>query len=438
MPNTSYVFLDGLLQGAQGPQGSSGGPQGPQGAQGATGAQGAQGATGAATPFRGTYHVDPNFTGTSTGSESSPFKTTAAGFALAVSLGLAGATLILPPATTLTEDIVFPPSGGSWEITCAQSTIAGQLSPVARIVGSVTVNSTTAARSQFSLTNLLVVGNISGNTSAGLAIIKIGNLRQDGAPTLTVSGSGVWVSNFEGSAAVAPNKVGGSCTGHASVAGAVIANNWVFEGGLTEGGGGPTDPPFNTMIRDCQLGSTNGVAVPINLNGTGLNAYMWGCTFVGPTTFTAANAGYALFLDGASLASAMRVGMVLTGTNVTLKTLNGNASAKVTATGNVGSTVYGARNPSGLYQVDFAATLLVAGTLGSLQGNVIFTDATGTLVTVPVGGTLNIAGAVGSKLSASLLFEHNGATAPIAFSLTGVTTAGSMSVSVITSIQRRN
>jgi putative Mn2+ efflux pump MntP len=384
-------------------------------------------------PFRGTFHVDPAFVGTSSGSASNPFTTVAAAFAAAAALALAGATLLLPPATTLTENVVFPATGGSWEISSTESSVLN--AGTARIVGTVTANNTSAGLSIFALS--------SGLSSSGVGDLTVKNVVQVGTITLTTSGAGAWVSEFAGPAIASPNKLGGSTSGLVNIAGQVHALNWVFTAGVTDAPiiAGP-NPPFVTMYRGCQFGSVNGVAVPIGLGGTALVAHFWDCNFIGPTTFTATNANYQLSLDAASLASVMRVGVVLTGTNLTLKTLNSNASDTRTVANNLGSTNYAARAAAGLYEIDVEMTLLVAGGAGSaglLQLNAIYTDLTGTLITAPVLAVpLDITGAVGSKQQGALRFQHNGAVAPIAFSLTGIVTPGTMSVAVASAIQRRN
>ena len=158
-------------------------------------------------------------------------------------------------------------------------------------------------------------------------------------------------------------------------------------------------------------------------------------------TFACAVANYIIYMDGATLAAFNYplAGTIVTGTGVQLKQLNGQASAATTVAGNVGSTAYGSRSPAGLYVADLSLVLKVAGTLGALQFSFSYTDSTGALVTETLGGTLNIAGAVGTTVRAqSLPFEHNGAAAPIAFTFTGVTTAGAMSVSHISAVRRLN
>lgn len=387
-------------------------------------------------PFKATYYVDPAFTGQQTGSQSNPFTTIAAAFAAMVALALPGGLVLLPPATTVTENVVFPSGGGDWEIAGVSSYTGAQGSVVARIVG--TVTATAAAASIFVLSNLFVLGNTSGdNGSVSGCILMYNDVRQTGSIALTKSSSGSWLGVFKGTAAASPSKQGGSHTALVSIPGSILALDWVFEGGFTDGPALKTNPSFNSSFRGCQFGSTDGVAVPIGLNGAFQTiVQFYDCIAIGPTTITAAIANYDVQMDAATLAGFTHQGLTLV--NCILTTLNANDSSLTTVTGNVGSTSYSARNIYGLYEVDFEMTLLASGTTGLLQLNVIYTDMTGTLVTVPVGGTLDISTAVGSKQQGSLRFQHNGAAAPIAFSLTGIVTPGAMSVAMASAIRRLN
>ncbi len=393
-------------------------------------------AVAAQQPFKATYYVDPAFAGTSTGSGSNPFTTVAAAFAYAASLGISSFVVKLPPGVTITENIVYPPTGGQIEISSDQ-VLAGSVG--SRITGNLTWDVTSGSL-RAKLTNIVLVGNITGNAASGaVGFVRLTAVRHTGTVNLTVAGTGVWVVALRGLGSADANKAGGSTSGLVSVAGRIDATNWVLEGGFNEAATATTPYP-GSQFQACWFGSTSGSPIPIGLNGASLNTAFYDSIFVGPTTFTAGVADYTVFLDGASLASLNNsiAGTILVGTRLQLKTLNANASAVSTVVNNVGSTAYGSRSPAGLYAVDVSLTLNAAGTLGALQHNVIYTDSTGTLVTAAVGGTLNIAGAVGSKISATLVFEHNGAAAAIAFSFTGVTTPGAMSVSHISAVRRLN
>lgn len=378
-------------------------------------------------PFKATYYVDPAFTGTQTGSQSNPMTTIAAAFAAMAALALGGGIIKIPPATTITENVVFPATGGIWEIE--GEGFSGS-STGSRITGTVTLNVTSGVLTA-RLNNLIINGNTSGNAGTGTVLaLNETCVRQNGSITLTTSGTGLAISFFRGIGAPVASKTGGSNTLLVSVAGAINAENWVFEGGFIEAPASATTPYPGSQFQMCWFGSTSGSPIPIGLNGLTLNCAFYDCIFVGPTTFTAGVSNYTVYMDGASLASLNNpiAGAILVGTGIQLKTLNANASDKRTLNGNLVSTAFGARNTDGLYEVSFDVTLLVAGTLGSLQLNAIYTDITGTLITAPVGAPLNIAGVLGDKQSGSKIFRHNGAAAPIAFSYTGIVTPGAMSV----------
>ena len=391
-----------------------------------------------ANPFRATYHVDPNFAGSSTGSQSNPFKTAAAAFAYSLAQGLTTALLLIPTGTTLTENVVFPVGGGFYEIACVGNGI-GSSSAGARITGTITLDTTGVLFAK--LSNLSITGNTAGNAPTGGAILLVETaVRQNGSLTLTTTGTGTNTAIFRGLGPAFASKQGGSNTLLVSVAGQITAENWVFEGGCTEALAAIVTPYPGSTWRSCQLGSVNGVAVTMNLNGAS-NAFFYDCFCPGPLTLASTTANYTVFMDGATLAALQdsSAGLILTNPTMILRTINSNRSnVNSTLAGNVASTGYGGRNPLGLYRVSFSQTLLAAGTAGVGQFNVIYTDATGTLVTAPVGGTLNIAGAVGSKVADSLEFEHNGAAAPIAFSYTGIVTPGAMLVSLASAIARLN
>ncbi len=380
-------------------------------------------------PFQARYYVNPGFTGgIKTGSSSNPFTTIAAAMAYAVSLGIVNYQIRIPFGVTVTENVVFPPTGGLVEIIGEgfSSTSVGS-----RITGSITMNCTSGGlRSK--LTNLIITGNITGNANVGFIFYQATAVRQNGSITLTITNplTDIVETCFRGIGAPTASKQCGSNTQLVSVSGIINADNWVFEGGFNEYSIDSFTPYPGSQFQSCWFGSTSGSPIPIGLNAKTLNCAFYDCVFVGPTTFTASISNYVINIDGASLASLNHpiAGIILVGTNLQVQTINANRSSRLTLTNNVASTPFGGRNPDGIYEVVFDQTLLVAGTAGVLQLNVIYTDMTGTLVTVPVGGTLNITSAVGTKNSGSLVFRHNGAAAPIAFSYTGIVTPGAMSV----------
>ncbi len=395
-------------------------------------------ATAAQQPFKGTYYVDPAFAGTQTGSASNPFTTIAAAFAAMVALALVGGVVRIPPWVTVTEDVVFPDTGGNYEIE--SDTGFDSSSVGARLNGTVTATSTSATFSSFRFSNILLTGNIVGNASNGAAELIFRSVRQVGTTTLTVSGTGVWVSGHKGDGPPASSKIGGSNTGLVNVACPILADAWVFVAGVSDGGTTAFNPPAGSQFHDCQFGDLTGGAVPIGLNGVAGNATRFlSCFFNGPVTFTVLNVNHTILMDEASYASLLAQGVTFAGAGAAtakIQVLGASASDVRTLAGNLGSTNLGARAAPGLYEFLFDDTLLAAGTLGTAQHNVIYTDMTGALVTAPVGGGLLITAAVGTKAAGALQFQHNGAAAPIAHSVTGVTTAGALSIASACSVRK--
>jgi hypothetical protein len=345
--------------------------------------------------------------------------------------------VLIPPNTAVTENIVFPPTGGTWEIACEQAFVTQSIG--SRIIGTVTCDCT-AGLSSFRLTNLAVVGAISGAQSGTAAVGELMLTRVRHAGNLTLTNTvGSWLMLFQGWGPPSANKTGGSSTGTVSISTAIIqADSWVFEGNITEGAGvGPFNPPPGSSWRGCQFGANTGSATTITLNGGAGNCSFYDCFTNGPVTLACA-ANYVVNIDGATMASFLQLGCTQTGAGARCVTINANASSTTTEANNRASTNLGARAVTGLYELVFSDTVLVAGSVGALQVNVIYTDMTGTLVTVAVGGTLNIAGAVGSKQQGSIQFQHNGAAAPIAFSTTGVVTPGTMSVALAVALRKVN
>jgi hypothetical protein len=387
------------------------------------------------SPFKATYYVDPAFTGPQKGSQSNPFVTIAAAFAYAASLAISSFVVKIPPGITVTENVTYPPTGGQIEIASDQ-VLAGSVG--ARITGNLTWDITSGAL-RAKLTNIVLVGNITGNAGNGTSgFVRMTGVRQTGTITLTTSGTGLWSAAFRGIGCADSNKAGGSTTGLVSINGLIDGDCWVFEGGITEAAPAVTPYP-GSQFQACWFGLTSGSLIPMGLNGPSLNCAFYDCIFVGPTTFTAGVSNYTVFVDGVTLSYLTNsiAGIILAGTGIQVKSLNANGSDRRSLANNLGSTAFGGRNCDGLYEIVFDQTLLVAGTAGALQLNVIYTDMTGTLVTVPVGGALNIAAAVGTKNEGALRFRHNGATA-IAFSYTGIVTPGAMSVAASVAVMLKS
>ncbi len=363
--------------------------------------------------FKATYYVDPTFTGLQAGSESNPFTTCAAAFTAALALSLTSALILLPPGINLTENVVFPTTGNDWEIACLHGAV-GTVS--AGITGTVTANP--AGTTRYRLTEIFVTGLISG-ANTGTSQLILTRVRNTSGMTLT--GAGAWSVSLTGRGLANLNAFNGSSGAISIATGLIFAQNWVFLSTISLNG----TPNFFDYCRFNNGTITGTAGSPLTFTE---------CTFVVLTTITDST----VEMDGKSLASAMGTGLVLAGA-ASLKTANSNLSATIASvTGNGASTAFAGRNPAGLYECVFDTTLLVAGTAGAMQVNVIYTDLTGTLTTAPVGPPLNIASAVGTKSAGSLPFQHNGAAAAIAWSVTGIVTPGAMSVGLAVAIRRTN
>lgn len=365
-------------------------------------------------PFKGTYFIDPAFTGTQLGSSTNPFTTAAACFALAVTLGVTAGTIELAPGSTLVENITFPTTG-EWEILSKP----GQGSTGnASITGNIVISSTASARR--TLTNILVTGTVTGNCSAGTQRILFRSLNVTGAVTFTQSGAGVnrlafgsWSGeSFSGFGAANCFMQGGvSVAGTINGTGAVIFTSLSF----TAGG----------CLVNCLLPPTT------SLTGAGsATLYLFNCanTSGGPLAFVASGGGQlTLRPDGVTISEFFRLSTPFTG-NVALVSMLGNRSSITTQISNVGVTPLAALVPPGLQVIEACLTLLTTNVAASGNAvlNVTYTDATGTLVTEAVTTTLNVAGAVGSKARGSLQYSHTGATSP-SFSVTGITNATGLS-----------
>lgn len=383
-------------------------------------------------PFKATYYVDPSFSGTSVGSESNPFTTIAAAFAAMLALGLTAGIVRIPPGVTVTENVVFPATGTDWEIATDVAYFGNTNG--ARITGTVTANNATAVGCSYRLTRLIVNGAISGNSSNSAAGVQlfIDRCRCTSTLTLTTSAGGIWVTKLFGAGVADEAKWQGSIAGAVSIASDISASNWTFDGSVTYAQHTATFG-VGAFFQNCWF---NAGGITDN-SVAGAPTKLTDCAFGTAVTYTSTN-GTTLQVDGASMASLMSVGLTLAGATTTFSTINSNIGPELTLTGNVGAQPFGGRNVEGFYECLVSNTLLATGTNGLLQGNVRYTDMTGTLVTVPVGGALDISGAVGTKSEGALRFRHNGAPTPIAYSFTGIVTPGAMSVASAIAIRRVN
>ena len=370
------------------------------------------------TPFRATYYIDPTFTGTSNGSQSNPFTTCGAAFTAALALSLTVATLKLAPGCTLTENVVFPTTGDDWEIVCDHAA-AGTVA--ATINGTVTATATATVR--YRLTNVRVSGNISGNSGGSSQLILAGAIA---AGSIAMTGN--WAAvQFLGRVAPNLNSFGGSVVGTVSVAGPIFALMYTFAGAIDWS-------VIGTVFYGCRFNTAS-----FTLNGSIPQGaqFIGGCQFVvGPLTFTSANNNLIQF-DSYSMAAAIRVGVASSGAGV-LSTggFNANAPAINGFNNNVGASNVTGQAPAGLYEASGTLDLITQGTSGTAVLNVIYTDLTGTTQTLAVTNPgLSVTAAVGTEVRGQVIFRHNGSTA-IQYSITGISSPGSLTGSVAIAIAR--
>jgi len=369
-------------------------------------------------PFLGTYHVDPTFTGTQTGSESNPFTSYAAAFAFAATALVANGIIYQAPGTNAVENVVFPTTG-EWELSAQP----GQAALTTGITGNVDISATASARR--ALTNLRITGNITGNCSVGTQRILCSGTSTTGTTTLTQTGAGIQrLATRSGTSAAAAGGNVQSCifAGATSIAG-------VFWG---------SDAIFSTSLSVTATSSFSFCDMPPITSSTGAVAlFMTNCSNAigGPLAFNATSGTLVLKPDYATLSELQRVGTTFTGA-VSLKSLINNSSRSVQV-GAVGVTPLSAILPAGLMVYEACLTLLANGgtATGNAVLNAVYTDATGTLVTEAVTTALNVAGALGSKARGVLPVTQNGGSAP-SFSVTGITVALGLSYQVDVSIRQ--
>lgn len=362
-------------------------------------------------PCKGFYYVDPTFTGQQTGSQSNPFTSIALAFAGAAAAGFTRGIIYLAPGSNTVENVVFP--AGDWEI--ASPLVMGLF--VTTITGNVTADS--AASSRRTLTNVNVTGNLSGNSSAGSSRISLSGVQIGGTTALTVGGAGtqILVTRGDIDGAASGNLISTvSFIGTVSLAGKFFGSNAIFFGALT------LSVAATHSFTACDMPPAVTATATVQL-------FMNGCsnTSGGPIAYTASGGGSILLRpDFPTLSEMQRVGLTLTGA-VTIQSLIGRSSVGL-LTGNVGPNLLASPIPPGLQVCEACLTLVANGgtAVGLAVLNVIYTDATGTVVTEPVTTALNVAGALGSKARGSLPFSQNGA-GNVSFSVTGVTTATGLS-----------
>lgn len=145
-----------------------------------------------AKPFHNKLHVDPTYSGTSTGTESQPYTSITAAFAAAATLSWTSGLIEMAPGSVSTENVTFPPAAGTWEISC-ESLIG------AAITGNLIISGTGTAQVLRTVRNISVSGTITGTTAATSgSFFKLFNSVISGAVTLSQTGSGSWFTILDG------------------------------------------------------------------------------------------------------------------------------------------------------------------------------------------------------------------------------------------------
>jgi hypothetical protein len=396
-------------------------------------------------PLRGVYYVDPTFAGTQLGSQSNPFTSITAAIAAAATAGFANFTVYLCPGCNTTENVVLPNTG---EVNIVGLTSPGNLSSCI-ITGNVTIPATASARRW--LQDVLITGNVSGNTSAGTHRITFERVQVTGSTTLTISGAGtvrlgclggvagtlVGISNmaytfFTGAVAVQGTVWGSfalfqstlSCSGRCSYFNCQMSGNITMTADVADDNQLVLDTCIATNIAinisqsvggrlallsatDCSLDNST-----VNFSGIGINVWS---------------------LDAATANSLVQHGATMTGT-----VPNGPgtmARARLTArTTNLGPTALAQKCPIPQMRVNATLTLVTPGTAGNAVLNIIYTDSLGTARTKAVTPALNIAGLAGDEVQGQFIFTQDG-TAAFSYSVTGIVTPGALSYNLAISLE---
>lgn len=356
----------------------------------------------ATQPFLGTYYVDPNFVGVSTGSDANPFTTIAAAFAFAASLGITSG-IVWVPQTTISENITMP-TVGNWEI--ASPNQWGLFAAV--LSGTIDVTQTASTRRAF--TNLQLTGAMTGNAVAGTGRIRFTNTQ---VQTLVLtSAANAWrvtcgnVPGWQG------NTSNGS-VGAVNVAGEVYATNWVWGSTLTASG---------AVWLDGCLG-----AGPLVYSGAGANTWrLFRSNLNAGMNIGSTGGALTVVLDGTTASTIFENGIVQ-GTNTTFVTANANGADRRTLANNLAAQTLFFDWPLCLCTAVGSLTVLTPGTAGAAVLQVGYTDLAGAAQLKTVCGPLNIASAAGTEVAGSIQFSKG--AGGVTWQVTGVVTPGALSFS---------
>lgn len=365
------------------------------------------------TPYRATFYVDPAGALTfKNGSQAFPFATIAAAFAAGVALGLSGALIILPPESTVVENITFP-NGGDWEV-------AGGGTGRTSLTGNITC--TTAAQTACRLTNLVVSGTCTGVASSGSGnFLFLTNGSIAGAASLTASGAGFWFVICSGLVSTFFSFSGGFLSS-VTVTGALLADTWSFIGAI--------NVSSNCSLNGCRLASSSLTVGNLGIEFTACILNILTITGTGSSP---------VLMDGYTTRWAMQQGLTLV--SAVLKTAVANASAQLSIVDNVGSSSFtggAGLTPVGMYTATAVEELMAAGIAGTAVVNIHYVDMNGAaqIEAITVPGLL-ITAALGVKARGTLPFVHNGST-QVTYSVTGIITPGALSINLNVSIRRAN
>lgn len=370
-------------------------------------------------PFTSILYMDPNYAGgLNNGSPSTPFTTIAACWTAFAAASITSG-IIYVPATTISENIVFPVSG-DWEI--AGQTIWGLADCI--LSGSIDLTST-AADQRRALSNVQLTGAITGNAPTGAfcrCVITNAIIHTGAGLTLTATAGGGWRASFVGRYPGGKQQSISRCDTVATIAGTITSSLWRFILAPVFSG---TSEFYSTEFDAGFSCATAG----------SVTAYCFDCIQVGAGVLTVTGGGALLaYFDAASAGSFAAAGTTTSG--AVFQFLNQQPTqSRATYSGNSGTlNVTGGKYPTSMMTVTICLTLLTAGTTGTLQAAVTYTDLKGTLKTVNVGGGLNITSATGTEVTGSLTFSQNGSTV-VSVAVTGVVTPGALSYSLAFSEQ---
>jgi hypothetical protein len=361
-------------------------------------------------PFFATYNVDPGYAGgNSNGSPAKPYTTFAAAFAAALAAGVTSGIIVFAGANSA-ENIVFPVAGGNWEIKT--NTQWGEV--IASLSGTIDLSGNAQCRR--ALTNLQLTGVITGNapnTAACRAVFS--NCQINNTVTLTVTAGGAWraafVGLYPGAVAQSPHRTAAAVV----VAGNISASTYRFASTVSFS----DTSDFTNSELNAGLTSTGAGAVAATLVG---------CTATSAPVLTASSGSLNVTFDKETAASFARQGCTISGT--VNQYVDQPTTARQTLAGNLAAVnVSGPQYPKSMMTVRMTMTLLVAGTAGSIQAAIGYTDLNGTLQSVNIGGPLLVTAALGTEVTGTLTFSQNGST-PVTIKTTGVVTPGALSYSL--------